>query len=89
MDCHALGLERAALKKFMIQQAGLGLDEGVVFGTQGEGFMRMNVACPRAILKQSLEQLEKAVKEHSKQPDLVQALERQFRIVIVSIKKPP
>ena len=61
MDCRELGLSRADLKNFMIQKAGLGLDEGAVFGQPGEGFMRMNVACPRAVLVKALEQLAAAV----------------------------
>ncbi len=61
LDCRALGLSREELKNFMIFQAGLGLDEGAVFGKPGEGFMRMNTACPRATLKRALEQLAQAV----------------------------
>jgi cysteine-S-conjugate beta-lyase len=61
LDCRELDLNRADLKKFMIFQAGLGLDEGAVFGKPGEGFMRLNAACPRATLKTALEQLAQAV----------------------------
>lgn len=61
LDCRDLGLNRADLKKFMIQKAGLGLDEGAVFGPPGEGFMRLNAACPRAVLLRALNQLETAV----------------------------
>jgi cysteine-S-conjugate beta-lyase len=63
LDCRELGLSRAELKKFMIEQAGLGLDEGAVFGKPGEGFMRLNAACPRATLAKALDQLAKAVNE--------------------------
>jgi cystathionine beta-lyase len=62
LDCRALDLNRADLRHFFIHQAGLGLDEGAVFGTPGEGFMRMNTACPRATLAQALEQLAQALK---------------------------
>ena len=61
LNCRELGLSRAELKKFMIQKAGLGLDEGGVFGRPGEGFMRLNAACPRAVLSTALEQLAQAV----------------------------
>ncbi len=61
LDCTGLGLEPAGLKKFMVQQARLGLNDGVPFGPGGQGFMRLNVACPRAILEQALAQLEAAV----------------------------
>ena len=66
---HEPGLGRAELKKFMIEQAGLGLDEGAVFGAPGEGFMRLNVACPRSLLEQSLEQLALAVKGKCESPN--------------------
>ncbi len=61
LDCASLGLQPAELKKFMVQQAKLGLNDGVPFGPGGPGFMRMNVACPRATLEQALAQLETAV----------------------------
>lgn len=62
LDCRALGLDRAGLRKFMIDNAGLGLNEGAVFGSPGEGYMRLNAACPRSVLEQSLERLARAVK---------------------------
>lgn len=45
------------LENFYINQAHLGLNEGSMFGTDGEGFMRLNVALPRAELEQALGQL--------------------------------
>ena len=62
LDCRSLGLSREELKKFIIHRAGLGLNEGGVFGKTGEGFMRLNAGCPRAVLKQGLEQLASAVR---------------------------
>ncbi len=61
LDCTGLGLPPAELKQFMVKQAKLGLNDGVPFGPGGEGFQRMNVACPRATLIRALEQLEAAV----------------------------
>ncbi len=61
LDCTGLGLEPTELKKFMVHQAKLGLNDGVPFGPGGPGFMRMNVACPRATLIRAFEQLETAV----------------------------
>jgi cystathionine beta-lyase len=63
VDCTSLGMDDAALKEFMLKKAKLWLDEGVMFGSGGSMFMRINIACPRSILKQALERLEKAVKE--------------------------
>lgn len=51
------------LKNFMIHKAGLALSEGTSFGPGGEGFMRMNLACPRSLLVKSLEQMRKAFSE--------------------------
>ena len=38
------------------------MNEGFRFGPGGEGFMRMNLACPRATVKKALEQIETAIK---------------------------
>lgn len=61
LDCRSLDLSGQELKKFMIDKADLGLSEGVAFGNTGEGFMRLNAGCPRAVLKKGLKQLERAV----------------------------
>jgi len=45
------------LEKMMIYKAHVALDEGYIFGHEGDGFERINVACPRPILKQCLEQI--------------------------------
>ncbi len=63
VDMRALGMHKDELEDFMLNKAYLWLDEGYIFGTGGEGFERFNVACPRSVLKQALEQLEKAVHE--------------------------
>ncbi len=61
LDCRALGLDNEALDKFFIEKARLGLNSGHMFGKEGSGFMRLNVACPRATLEQALGQLKAAV----------------------------
>lgn len=65
LDCRALGLSDAELHDFFLKKAKLWLDDGTMFGTGGSGFMRINIACPRAILKQALEQLEAAALQAS------------------------
>lgn len=62
LDFRATGMNDAELKKFMIEKAGLGLNEGTQFGPGGSGYMRMNLACPRATLQKALEQLEAGFK---------------------------
>ena len=61
LDCRELGMDNAALHDFMIEKAGLGLNDGCSFGRQLSGFMRLNAACPRSVLKKALGQLENAV----------------------------
>lgn len=63
LDCKALGLGDADLNRLIVHKAGLWLDGGTMFGAGGEGFQRINIACPRSVLEKALIQLEKAVKE--------------------------
>ncbi|AKG54089.1 cystathionine beta-lyase Bsu PatB [Dehalogenimonas sp. WBC-2] len=62
LDCRGLGLGPKELRSFFINQARVGLDDGFVFGSGGEGFQRMNIACPRLILEEALSRIEQAVK---------------------------
>ena len=61
LDCRDLSLSNEALHDFMIQKAKLGLNDGCAFGRSLNGYMRLNVACPRSILEQAMRQLEAAV----------------------------
>jgi len=61
LDCRGLGLNDEELRKFMREQAKVGLDDGFMFGHGGSGFQRMNIAAPRSIVKEALERIEKAV----------------------------
>jgi len=65
LDCRDLGLNPAELRNFMIHKAGLGLNDGATFGIGGEGFMRMNLACPRSVVEEAMERLKKAVEGYS------------------------
>ena len=62
LDCRALGLDDEALNRFFIDKAKLGLNAGNSFGRSLSGYMRLNVACPRSVLEQAMQQLEAAVK---------------------------
>lgn len=61
LDCRGLGLNQEALNRLFTEDAHLALNEGTTFGKEGEGFMRLNIACPRATLERALKQLEQAV----------------------------
>jgi cystathionine beta-lyase len=66
LDCSALGLDDKTLEDFIVNEAGLWLDSGTMFGAGGEGFQRINIACPRAVLHKALTQLEQAVYKRTK-----------------------
>lgn len=61
VDFQALGLEPEELENFITEKAGLWLDGGTMFGPEGKGFERFNVACPRATLLKALNQLKEAI----------------------------
>lgn len=61
LDCRELGMENDELRRFMIEEAGLGLNEGCTFGRSLSGYMRLNAACPRSVLEKALGQLKAAV----------------------------
>ena len=54
IDFSKLGLSDDELNQFVINKAGLGLNQGVQFGPGGEGFMRMNLACPRSVVEKGM-----------------------------------
>jgi cystathionine beta-lyase len=62
MDCRKFGLSSAELEKRLIDEAGLWLNAGTMYGQDGEGFMRWNIACPRARMIEGLRRFEKFAK---------------------------
>ena len=62
IDFRGLGLEDHELQDLIVNKANLWLDSGTMFGSAGEGFERINIACPRSVLKQALEQLLRSIK---------------------------
>jgi cystathionine beta-lyase len=67
LDFRSSGIPEAsrpgALHRFLVDQAGIWLDEGAKFGTGGEGFARLNLACPRSTLEAALDRLEQALQK--------------------------
>ena len=61
VDFRTLGLSNREMEDLIIHKAGLWLDSGAIFGAAGEGFQRINVACPRVTLQTALEKIETAV----------------------------
>lgn len=66
LDCRGLELSHDELVHLFVDEAHLALNDGAMFGPGGEGFMRMNVASARSVLKTALEQLKTAVEKHRK-----------------------
>ncbi len=62
-DCSQTGLSQEALVDFFVHKAKLGLNDGVSFGQNGEGFMRLNVGTSRAVLENAMARLYNAWKE--------------------------
>lgn len=63
LDFRKLALSEEEREELLGNKARLWLDSGAMFGADGEGFERINIACPRQTIKQALEQLTAALKE--------------------------
>jgi len=61
LDCSGLGLTHEQLMDLFVNKAGLALNDGATFGEAGTGFMRLNVATPRAVLTDALQRLHNAL----------------------------
>jgi len=61
VDGRGLGLSSPDWNKFLLRKAGVYLNDGAMFGTETEGFARLNFACPHSVLRDALGRLEKAL----------------------------
>lgn len=66
LDCSQLGLHYKELEDLIVDKAHLWLDAGRIFGKASSQYERINIACPRSVLKQALTQLEEAVNTYTK-----------------------
>lgn len=62
LDCKKLGLNSSSLGAFFLDKAKVALNNGVDFGPGGEGFMRLNAACPRKTLDEAIDRIAKALR---------------------------
>ena len=62
LDFRQTGLSDEELQQVIVEKANVGFDNGPIFGAGGEGFMRLNFACPQALLEKGLLNLENALK---------------------------
>jgi cystathionine beta-lyase len=64
LDCTSLkarlGMDDAQLRNFFVQEAGVGMSPGTLFGEAGSGFMRMNIGAPRRVIETALANIKKA-----------------------------
>lgn len=54
MDCSSLGMPSDALEYALLDDARLWLNAGTMYGAEGEGYMRWNIACPRSVMLDGL-----------------------------------
>lgn len=70
MDFRALGMDKDELEEFMHIEAEVFFDEGYVFGDEGNGFERMNIACPTGVMMAGLDRLANAIENYNKNKSL-------------------
>lgn len=63
IDCRELGMDKDQLNKFMIEKVKVAFSAGNGFGIEGEGYIRMNIACPRAIVQEVLDRLKTQIRD--------------------------
>jgi len=60
MDCRNSGIQGNPYEYFL-KEAGVALNDGVTFGKGGDGFVRLNFACSREVLREALERMKTAL----------------------------
>ncbi len=61
LDCRSLKLNDHELERLMKEKGRIFLDEGYLFGPEGSGFERLNIACPRSVLVKALTNMKRAI----------------------------
>jgi cystathionine beta-lyase len=61
LDCRKLNLSADELGDLFLKKAGVWLHNGATFGECGEGFMRMNIACPTSVLEEAIERIKSVI----------------------------
>lgn len=57
LDCRKMNIRQSELKSFMEEKAKVGLNNGITFGEEGRGFMRLNIASPTSYIKEGLDKI--------------------------------
>jgi cystathionine beta-lyase len=63
LDCREMGMTQEDLNRFFVEKARLALNDGAMFGKEGEGFMRFNAGCPRSVIERAMKQLVEAYQQ--------------------------
>ncbi|NOU61029.1 pyridoxal phosphate-dependent aminotransferase [Marinifilum sp. JC070] len=66
LDCRELGISSEKLNQILINEAGLALNKGTTFGKEGNGYMRLNIGCPKSMLTEGLNILKHTVNQIKK-----------------------
>ena len=61
MDCRCLGIPSEQLEEDIMKKEKLWLNAGSMYGKEGEGFMRWNLACPRQFVEEGLHRFERYI----------------------------
>jgi len=60
LDFRKTGFDQKKLVSFLVNDANVGMNDGLMFGEAGRGFMRMNIGSPRSVIQKALENIENA-----------------------------
>lgn len=67
LDCRKMGMTQTELVRFFADKAHICFNSGHMFGPSGLGYMRMNVACPRSVVSQAIDQMVEAFEVKSEE----------------------
>jgi len=63
LDCRKLKLEGSKMRRLLVEQGRVAVSDGFIFGKEdGDGFLRINIACPRPTLQEGLSRIVHALK---------------------------
>lgn len=63
LDFSSLGLSQEGLMRFLVDKAHVAMNDGEMFGSQGRGYVRLNVGTPRSVLEDALNHIAEGIKE--------------------------
>ncbi|MFY9563072.1 MAG: aminotransferase class I/II-fold pyridoxal phosphate-dependent enzyme, partial [Limnochordia bacterium] len=61
LDFRSFGVEHGRLAKALVEHGKIGLSDGRSFGSEGTGFMRMNVGCPRSLVEEGIARIRSTI----------------------------